>query len=916
MSISYGGTGNIAHEVTFSFQKAQSNLVDDPNNGGNNGGLKRITLKKTITHNDQAATSAQAAMIVSGQADALVDILSVNAQFSECIDIPHLPRFRGRDPPRRIGVWGEHGFSATCDSQQCLETFASVTAGKLINLPPTCGSHFTKVVSISRNQASPNRFEITYNFEFGTGVVATQPVTFEAHYGNVPNLLTIIGAENDNTAVAKRGLERRNLFSSFNEWLQKVSSVTVESSQTFEMRQSFDEILFDAKGQCIRDGHRLTSEIQVAISGSAFARGTFGVYVAGHLAPTPKIDTAYVYFKAESGARVELDMFANVNYEKQDVARLATLHLTPFQIPGVGSIGPLLELDIGYDARFSMHGAFKAAVDVNIPPLFVAYGDQEASTASTSDAVTGNADHASGSGVDNIIQPSLRVDFQAGGSVQVFVIPKATLDIDLLEGALDAQVGLSAQAGLTGTLTAEASAGTGQDARASACLGLDANFGVNLLAQGTAFWTKSATQQMSLYTMSPLQLFKKCFGTGTEDANQGNNSTTTPGTGGPVLQLPGGNDGSTAVARRTSDMNVRGGMKRRLISRVNRLKKRSTPLFSLNVDLCPAEGSQGQDPPPPSCPLPPRTRRDGGAQPHNGTSLVHLQRRVVTVQPGTLFKDQAFFRRVLTPPTDRPEDRGWPFLKSKDVFFQGENVGKTLHHIIPWQRINEVFRKVIFVEGPPSPEGKTWQMQCPSLLGNLIQLVENPDPDRKFNAFSDEAEKKFKLFLQAMNADAPSIEAHMRASTDPALQLNADTDVFKIGEDFDMMGAWFPFNIFVGPVSSKRLDDPGEEFETGARCVFEYVCDDRLGGKMWTLLEQLNSYLKPGATTDAATLDKFCQLLTTLVDPNTGQGFTPWPYAEDRWERPTGTVSKGKKGSQKILQLKKCDDVSRTNVPL
>ncbi|KAJ3076766.1 hypothetical protein HK102_005345, partial [Quaeritorhiza haematococci] len=770
-------------------------------------------------------------------------------------------------------------------------------------------------VSISRNQASPNRFDITYNFEFGAGVVATQPVTFEAHYGNVPNLLTIIGAENENTAVAKRGLERRNLFSSFNEWLQKVSSVTVESSQTFEMRQSFDEILFDAKGQCIRDGHRLTSEIQVAISGSAFARGTFGVYVAGHLAPTPKIDTAYVYFKAESGARVELDMFANVNYEKQDIARLATLHLTPFQIPGVGSIGPLLELDIGYDARFSMHGAFKAAVDVNIPPLFVAYGDQEASTASTSDAVTGNADHASGSGVDNIIQPSLRVDFQAGGSVQIFVIPKATLDIDLLEGVLDAQVGLSAQAGLTGTLTAEASAGTGQDARASACLGLDANFGVNLLAQGTAFWTKSATQQMSLYTMSPLQLFKKCFGTGTEDANQGNNSTSTPGTGGPVLQLPGGNDGSTAVARRTSDMNVRGGMKRRLISRVNRLKKRSTPLFSLNVDLCPAEGSQGQDPPPPSCPLPPRTRRDGGAQPHNGTSLVHLQRRVetevVTVTSGTVFQDQAFLRTVLTPPTKRPPDDSWPELKVRDVTFQGDPVGKSGHHIIPWRRMTEVWRKVIFVEGPLSPQGVTWKMQCPSLLSNLIKGVLN----EKFLPFT--SKKIFKLFTLGINANPPNMINFMTAVEDPELRLPVDreSDMYAIGEDFDRMGAWFPFNVFVGPESKFRTDDPTEEFETGARCVFENVCDDHLDGKLWTLLDELNSYLKPGVTTDDARLDTYCKLLTSLMDPDSGKGFTPWPYVETLWEKSTGTVSKGKKKSEQFLSLKICD-VQRTNVPL
>ncbi|KAJ3081063.1 hypothetical protein HK102_002608, partial [Quaeritorhiza haematococci] len=883
----------------------------------------KLTLKKTITHNDQIRNSAEAAVVVSGQSDTIIDILSVDARFSECRDVSHQPRFRGRDPPRTIRNVGDHAFTATCDSQACVNVFAQITPGKIVNLPPTCGSHFTKIVTIRPSQTQPNTFAITYNFEFSTGVATTEPVTFEAHYGNVPNMLQLIGVADGNgngTAVAKRDLERRRLFSSFSEWLEKISSISVDASKTFELSKSFEQVLFDAKGQCIRNGHTLTSELEVSISGSAFARGTFGVFVAGHLAPTPKIDQAYVYFKADSGARLELDMYANVHYQKREVNRLLTLPLTPFQIPGIGSVGPLLEIDVGYDAEFSMHGAFKAAVNVNIPSIQVAYGEQNTDP-NLSPAQAGTNEHAAGSALDKIVQPSLQVDFQAGGSVHVFVIPKATLDIDLLEGVLDAQVGLSAQAGLRGSLRADASAGTGQTATASACIGLDATANVDLFAQGTAFWTQTATTAVSLYSLPGVQLFEKCFSKAPEEDSpaggtptNSSNPTNSNG-GGSVLQPVGGNNGSTAAFRRLR-RDIRGGLRKRLTSRVTMgLHKRSEPLFQITADLCPAEGSSGQDLDAQSCQLTPEKRALDDdifdvSFGRNQTELLHLERRQDLFEPrpfnfppNSPFRHQEFLQDVLRLAPEREVAGLWPVYERvpNPVFFRGINVGRTLHHVVPIDSMASIFRQIVFKNiGGPTRETEIWTMQCPSFIENLNKLILH----NKLTLISRDVAQSFLAFTEALQRDEPDIDAFIApklgiplpgdlANEDERNRWeNAKREMRKFSADVDRFLSWLPFNIIVGPSSTLRSDDPSKVkygrggFDVPARCFF--LCDRRLGSHMdmWAFLDLLDSFLSGRQAANVKDTESLCRSLTILTQLSRFDKINqPMTYNENMWDK-------------------------------
>ncbi|KAJ3081450.1 hypothetical protein HK102_002332, partial [Quaeritorhiza haematococci] len=597
-------------------------------------------------------------------------------------------------------------------------------------------------------------------------------------------------------------------------------------------------VLFDAKGQCVRDSETLTSELKISVAGSAFAKGTFGVYVSGHLAPTPKIDESYVYFKAEAGgmyeySRVEFGMSANVFYEKREIARVASIPLTPFQIPGVGSIGPLLELDVDYDARFSMHGAFKAAVNVNMPPIHVAYGDKNADP-KTSEATTAQSSDATGSAISNVVQPSLQVDFQAEGSVDLFVIPKATLDIDLLSEFLDAQVGLSAQAGLTGKLSAGASAGTGQNATAEAYLGLEASANANLFAQGTAFWTKTATSSVSLYSLSGVLLFQKCFNNNNNNNNGAGNTANNgsqPGgsnatqsvTPGPLVPAPEV-DGSTAAARvrRRSlplkSMDMPGYLKRRLLSRSSAvLQKRAAPLFSISVDLCPAKGNGGgQDP---VCTLIRRNWEDDALPTAQIAGNHTIKRRRLIIAPGTVLTNTTFFDKLLNFVSN---ERGlWPTLDKPPVgqvpdtvvfnslAINPQRFPTSLHHIMDIRIIRKIFNTLVFQK-----VGGTWRIMCPSFLDSLGELVDRRALIPETGPLPVE---RFKAFLRTLNFGPANMETAMK------VELGPTHDVFDLYTD--KMASWIPFNLFVGPQGQFRGDDPGNEFEANARCLSWFRCN-------------------------------------------------------------------------------------------
>ncbi|KAJ3087536.1 hypothetical protein HK102_010850, partial [Quaeritorhiza haematococci] len=478
-----------------------------------------------------------------------------------------------------------------CDlSSPCQEVARRIgfrTDGFIIQLPPECGSHFVRFramiglssVSPAGYTFSPNAyFQYDFNFDGGD---PNKPVRFKAHYGNHPNHLKVVGATGTLTAV--KGNVGRSWINDFSKWVEQLSKLSFDKSSQFDLSQSVEKTLFNGRGYCEKDDRFLESQLSVKLAGTAFAKGIFGMYVSGVLLPKARIDEAYVYVKASSGASVTLTVDIDAFLESSQQMNVLKVPLTPFEIPGIGTFGPVFEVDVGYQSDVSIHAGFSSSINVNIPPLEFAFGklaDGSNQRRAPSTTMPGTSEQGSA----KAIQPSFQADFDASGYLRAFVIPRVVMDVNLLAGALDGRVGLEATVGPTASLSMSASAGTRQSASVqSPCLEVDIDADVALIASAQALWgVTSASFTKDLYVLNK-SVFRKCLG------NSG--SVIQPGRPG-----GGGNTGS-ARRRRRSRRNIVGtlGLPSTTDVTTNRsdilIERRQSdqPLFSLTTDLCPAE---------------------------------------------------------------------------------------------------------------------------------------------------------------------------------------------------------------------------------------------------------------------------------------------------------------------------------------
>ncbi|KAJ3082400.1 hypothetical protein HK102_001733, partial [Quaeritorhiza haematococci] len=463
------------------------------------------------------------------------------------------------------------------------------TDGFILQLPKDCGSHFVRYRRIAGIQSvSPSVYTfnanayIEYDFNFNNGD-PNKPVRFKAHYGNHPNHLTAVGSTGTLTSV--RGTVGRSWINDFSKWVENLSKLSFDRSTQFEIDQSVQRTLFKAVGFCAQDGRDLRGELSVKMSAGAFARGLFGIYVSGALLPKVRIDEAYVYVKAFSGATVTLNVDADIFVESFQQKKLVNIPLTPFKIPGVGTFGPVFEVDVGYQSDVSINAAFSGEISVNTPPLEFALG-KLADGSNRRRAPSTTTQGTTSQGTSRFIQSSFQADFDASGFLRVFVVPRVVMDVDLLAGALDGRVGLEATVGPTATLSMSASAGSGSTSVQKPCFEVDIDADVAIIASAQALWgVTSASFTRDLYVLN-MNVFKKCVDPVSSPRPVPRITTSLPETGpAPAAarhrvkryimdapRLP-----STTDVANTSDISI---------------ERRQTdqPLFSLSADLCPAEG--------------------------------------------------------------------------------------------------------------------------------------------------------------------------------------------------------------------------------------------------------------------------------------------------------------------------------------
>ncbi|KAJ3087535.1 hypothetical protein HK102_010849 [Quaeritorhiza haematococci] len=526
---------------------------------------------------------------IAGHSEIIVDILNAGFQFKGCRPNTNNPKLEGEL---------YFGCELTSPCQEVVRRVAFSSEPFIMQLPPDCGSHFVRyrgIIQLMKISSAGFEFgpaaHIQYDFIFEGGV-AEKPVRFKSHYGNHPNHLTAVGATGTLTAVP--GTVLRSWFNDFKKWVEELSKLSFDQSSTFDMNKSVEKTLFNARGTCEEQDRVLEAQLSVKLAGNAFAKGIFGMYVSGVLLPQARIDEAYVYFKATSGASVTLSLDADAFFESSHQKNVLNIPLTPFEIPGIGTFGPVFEVDVGYQSDVSIHAGFSSTINVNIPPLDFAFGklaDGSKQQNAPSTTTQGTDDQSSA----QPIQPSFQADFDASGYIRAFVIPRVIMDVNLLSGALDGRIGLEANVGPTAALTMSASAGTGQAGSVQGpCLNVDIDADVALIANAEALWgVTSASFTKDLYVLNK-SIFQRCLGSG-----------------GSVLQpgRPGdGSGGNKAISRRRrrskrSQSNMVGvgtlGLPSTPYVATNTsnvsIKRRQSdqPIFDFVTDLCPAEPVSG-----------------------------------------------------------------------------------------------------------------------------------------------------------------------------------------------------------------------------------------------------------------------------------------------------------------------------------
>ncbi|MBM7868032.1 hypothetical protein GTO89_14785 [Heliobacterium gestii] len=169
----------------------------------------------------------------------------------------------------------------------------------------------------------------------------------------------------------------------------------------------------------------------------------------------------------------------------------------------------------------------------------------------------------------------------------------------------------------------------------------------------------------------------------------------------------------------------------------------------------------------------------------------------------------------------------------------------TKHHVIPWNKLKA------FVKA----------------------MIDNHHPE--INAILQGA-------VDIMMAQSPLVNGTRMqgASTQASLtgEINAPIQNGFNAVDQDSIATsicWLPGNLFIGPLTNNRCDDPGEEFETNARGA--------VGPKRFDILEELYNDIEVFLSNPQVLSPTIVQNFTTIRDWT-----EPAPYNPDAWNNVYG----------------------------
>ena len=216
-----------------------------------------------------------------------------------------------------------------------------------------------------------------------------------------------------------------NFRSNFKNWFKKINNISkknkhnIHTEKKFECSPSIRNVSMDFEGI-------FKSDIQ------------FSVYVEATLVP-PKLETLYSYLNAEVDLDLSAKILSNINFgDKSFNMNRLRIALTPFEIPGVITVGPELSMNMILDLKgcldIDMDGDLKTRLasvslgygkkdDENLDALDL-YSDKNDSNITYSFKKRGIQVHSAGTEASSLLE----------GRIDAHLIPKMGLNIDILNG--------------------------------------------------------------------------------------------------------------------------------------------------------------------------------------------------------------------------------------------------------------------------------------------------------------------------------------------------------------------------------------------------------------------------------------------------------------------------------------------------
>ncbi|KAJ3032899.1 hypothetical protein HDV00_006988, partial [Rhizophlyctis rosea] len=253
---------------------------------------------------------------------------------------------------------------------------------------------------------------------------------------------------------------------SWEDWWKKMNTLSLGVELPFSVQQSYFRTLAHGDFQCNFTGIEVQATIDVNVNAQANLNAAFGVSVTGNLISL-KTEHACTYFRASGSAQTTLsaDFVLNINYNHNYQSILpAPIPPTPLVIPGVGEVGPILDIE-----------AIVTFV-ANAPSIYIAYGfNPDGQETPASDTLQPNVSVVA----YNVMQPiptliPTQKPISANGQMTGGIRPKLGLGIELVTTqTIDLFIDVDAQLGMEATASADLSTHTGP------CVGLTAALDVH-----------------------------------------------------------------------------------------------------------------------------------------------------------------------------------------------------------------------------------------------------------------------------------------------------------------------------------------------------------------------------------------------------------------------------------------------------